>query len=346
MIDVLFVIVPHALLLDIAGPAEAFRLVNLRRADRGLPPKFRLRFAGPGATTRTSVGLGLAGLEPLPRALGSPTWVVLPGQPSEQTRQVTKPIIDTARWLNTICREALQSPGSRDRLATICSGTLLAARAGLADDRQCTTHHDLIEDLRKLAPRAHVVDNRVFVVDGSFASSAGITAGIDLSLHWIAEECGEAMAANVAEDMVVYVRRSPNDPELSPFLAHRRHLHSAVHKVQNAINAEPEKAWDMSSLAQVGHVTERHLLRLFLRNAGLSPLNYLRAIRLARARESIEHGLSVTRAAEIAGFQSSLQLRRAWARQIGGSPRDVEVNRADRASRARPESLNERGLFG
>jgi transcriptional regulator GlxA family with amidase domain len=186
--------------------------------------------------------------------------------------------------------------------------------------------------LRRLAPGAHVVDNRVFVIDGALASSAGITAGIDLMLHLIADECGEAMAAGVAEDMVVYLRRSSNDPEMSPFLAHRRHLHGAVHKVQNAISAEPERKWDMASMAAIGHVTERHLLRLFLTNAGVSPLDYLRAIRLEIARESIDHGASVSRAAEKAGFTSSLQLRRVWNRQWGGSPKDGAAGRAESGS--------------
>jgi len=321
-IDVLFVIVPHALLLDIAGPAEALRLVNLRRAEQNLPPLFRLRFAGPVTDTRASVGLALSALEPLPRALSAPTWVILPGQPAAQVRHVTRPIIDTAKWLSATLRDTIRARTARHRLITICSGTLLAARAGLLDQRQCTTHHDLLDELRRLAPHAHVMNNRVFVSDGALASSAGITAGIDLVLHLIGEECGEATAAGVAEDMVVYLRRSSSDPELSPFLAHRRHLHGAVHKVQNAISAEPERDWDMATLAQIGHVTERHLLRLFLQNAGVSPLNYLRALRLELARESIDHGASVARAAELAGFTSSLQLRRAWTRHWGGSPRD------------------------
>jgi transcriptional regulator GlxA family with amidase domain len=323
-IDLLFVIVPHALLLDIAGPAEAFRLANLQFTERDVAPPFRLRFSGPQGDPVTSVGLSLGGLEPLPRALNSPTWVVLAGQPSVQVERVTRPIVDTAQWLNHMLLEPLKAAGNQHRLITICSGTLLAARAGLVDHRQCTTHHDLIEPLRKLAPRAKVMDNRVFMVDGPLASSAGITAGIDLALHLIAAECGEALAASVAQDMVVYLRRSSSDPELSPFLAHRRHLHAAVHRVQDALSARPERNWDMASMAAVGHVTERHLLRLFLRHAGVSPLNYLRAIRLVHARQSLEHGASVTRAAEVAGFNSGLQLRRAWSRQWGGSPRDVE----------------------
>src|SRR5882672_3639461 len=98
-IDVLFVIAPHSLLLDIAGPAEAFRLANLHRQLRGQPQRFRLRFAGPVATLSTSVGLDLAGLEPLPRRLSPPTWVVLVGQPSAELVQVTPAIAATAQWL-------------------------------------------------------------------------------------------------------------------------------------------------------------------------------------------------------------------------------------------------------
>lgn len=311
------------MLLDIAGPAEAFRLANLHRAVRGLPPRFRLRFSGPMATAATSVGLALAGLEPLPLRLSSPTWVILVGQPSAHASQVTPAIAATAQWLSRALGEPLSAAETPHRLVTICSGTLLAARAGLLARRRCTTHHELLEALRRLAPQAQVVGNRVFVVDGPLASSAGITAGIDLSLHLIAQDCGEALAAAVAEDMVVYLRRSQRDPELSPFLVHRRHLHGAVHRVQDAISAEPERDWTMAALATLGHVTERHLLRLFTEHAGVSPLNYLQAIRLERARQSLEHGASVTHAAEVAGFRSGLHLRRAWSRRWGGSPRDA-----------------------
>lgn len=323
LIDLLFVIAPQSLLLDIAGSAEAFRLANLHRQRRGLPPCFRLRFSGPEATVPTSVGLALTNLEPLPQKLSAPTWVVLVGQPSAHANIVTPEIAATAQWLNQTLRQPLLAEDPPHRLVTICSGALLAARAGLLATRRCTTHHELLSALRALAPQAQVVDNRVFVVDGPIASSAGITAGIDLALHLITEECGEALAASVAEDMVVYMRRSSRDPELSPFLVHRRHLHAAVHRVQDAILDKPEYDWDMAALAAIGFATERHLLRLFMDHAGVSPLRYLQSIRLERARQSLERGASVTHAAEIAGFRSSLQLRRAWTRQWGGSPRDV-----------------------
>ncbi len=343
LIDVLFVIVPNSLLLDIGGPAEAFRLANLHREARGLPPRFRLAFAGPVATPVTSVGLALDGLTPLPEELTAPTWVVVVGQPTAHVTRVTPEITATAHWLNARLRDALLDADTPHRLVTICSGTLLAARAGLLSTRRCTTHHELLPMLRALAPQAEVIDNRVFVVDGPLASSAGITAGIDVALHLVAEECGEALAASVAEDMVVYLRRSPRDTELSPFHMHRRHLHPTVHRVQDAIVTEPQRDWDMASLAHVGHAAERHLLRLFIDHAGISPLHYLRLIRLERARQSLEYGATVTRAAAAAGFGSDLQLRRAWSRQWGGSPRDAAraagpgaaAPRAPRASRSR-----------
>jgi transcriptional regulator GlxA family with amidase domain len=330
-IDVLFVIVPNSLLLDIAGPAEAFRLANWHRELRGLPPRFRLRFAATAETQDTSVGLSIAGLEPLPRELGETTWVVVVGQPTKHLALASPEVLTAARWLNGFLGAALRDDSAGHRLVTICSGTLLAARAGLLEGRRCTTHHELLNTLRKMAPRAKVIDNRVFVADGPLASSAGITAGIDLALQLVAEECGDGLAASVAVDMVVYLRRSDRDPEQSPFGVHRGHLHSTVHRIQDAILDEPDRDWNMAALAKAGNTTERHLLRLFLEHARVSPLQYLQAIRLERARQSLANGASVTEAAEFAGFRSDLQMRRAWSRQWGGTPRD-----ARKAERGRP----------
>jgi transcriptional regulator GlxA family with amidase domain len=82
-VDVLFIVTPHSLLLDLAGPAEAFRLSNRHGTEGARAPRFRLRFAGPEAQSKTSVGLCVAGLEALPSAFDQPTWVVLLGQPNE-----------------------------------------------------------------------------------------------------------------------------------------------------------------------------------------------------------------------------------------------------------------------
>ena len=145
LIDVLFVIVPHSLLLDIAGPAEAFRLANQHRERRGLPPRFRLRFAGPESAPATSVGLALADLEPLPEELphadlgrgGRPA-----GRPRHPGHAGDRG--DRAVAATTGCATRSLDADTPHRLVTICSGTLLAARAGLLASRRCTTHHELL----------------------------------------------------------------------------------------------------------------------------------------------------------------------------------------------------------
>ena len=318
-IDLLFVVMRQALLLDLAGPAEAFRLSNRHLEQAGEAPRFRLRFCGAEPRIESSVGLALAGLEPFPSALPAPTWVVLVGQPDAALAKPDATTRAAAHWLaHTLAPLLAEAP--QHKLVTICAGALLAARAGLIGGRRCTTHHEVLDRLRAAAPAAQVVDNRVFVLDGTLASSAGVTAGIDLALHLIAETCGERNAAAVAQDMVVYLRRGAHDPELSPMLAHRHHLHPAVHKVQDAVCADPARDWTMAALAEVGHVTERHLLRLFTAHAAVSPLRYLQAIRLERAKQTLGRGASVTRAAQEAGFSSDLQLRRAWRQRFAGTP--------------------------
>jgi transcriptional regulator GlxA family with amidase domain len=134
LIDVLFVIVPHSLMLDIAGPAEAFRLANQHRERRGLPPRFRLGFAGPVSTLPTSVGLPLGGLVPLPEQLSAPTWVVVVGQPTAHVKQVTPEIAVASQWLSDRLHDALLDAAAAppgDHLLRLCSprGGLLAGAA-------------------------------------------------------------------------------------------------------------------------------------------------------------------------------------------------------------------------
>ena len=310
--NVWFLVLPDTLLLDIAGPAEAFRLANQQCARRGVPPVFRLRYTGPEAALASSVGLGLAGLEPLPETLPAPSWLLLLGRPGEAVEVVraAPPWLAARHWLARVVAPALAAPDGPLRLMTVCSGALLAADAGLVGTRCITTHHELLDELAQMAPAAQVVGNRVFVQDGPLFSSAGITAGIDLALHAIAQVAGEAMAAAVAQVMVVFQRRAGDAPERSPLLACRSHLHPAVHKVQNAVHADPTLDWSADALAEVAHVTPRHLGRLFQQHAGLSPRDYVAQVRLALVDAALASGLPRAQAIAQAGFSSV----RTWQR--------------------------------
>lgn len=306
-IHVLFALLPDSLALDWAGPAEALRIANQAVVATGLPERFVLRFCGPLADCTSSVGLKITGLEPLPDDFHTPTWVVLVGLPGTAISVANPPARALLHWLR-----GLRLHSGQLELVTICAGALLAAHAGLLSQRRVTTHHHHLDELQTVEPACQVVPNRVFVEDAPLYSSAGVTTGVDLMLHRIAAECGPAIAAQVAQTMVVPLRRGPQDPELSPFLAYRNHLHPAIHRVQDAIGQAPANEWTLPQMADIAHASTRHVTRLFLTHAGIAPLHYLRRIRLAVAQVALQSGRNVTQAAQAAGFTSDTQLRRAW----------------------------------
>jgi len=310
-IRVLFVLLPHSLTLDWAGPAEVLRSTNHVLQGMAHSPRFAVGFVGPEASPLTSVGVRLADVAPLPNlstaARTQPTWVVLVGEPGECMQTGTPAALATLHWL----RGLRLVPGQLE-LLTVCAGAVLAAHAGLLTGRNATTHHQHLDELRRADPSCHVQSNRVFVTDGPVCSSAGVTTGIDLMLHRVSAVCGPVVAARVAQALVVALRRGPQDPELSPFLAHRHHLQPAVHRVQDAVSQSPQTDWTLPRMAEVACTSARHLTRLFQAHAGLGPLQYLQGIRLDVAQAALRSGLNVGQAAELAGFSSDLQLRRAW----------------------------------
>lgn len=316
--DVLFVVLPDTLLLDLAGPAEAFRLANQALLRRGQEAMFRMRYIGPMVQVDSSVGLQLSSIEPLPAQLDNPSWVVLLGRPGDvmQVLRRQRAWLTTRDWLSRVLWPQVSAPGSEHKLMTVCVGALLAADAGLIGQHRCTTHHELLDELATLAPQAQVLANRVFVEDGPLLSSAGITAGIDLALHCIAQHCGDALAATVAQVMVVHGRRNTQDPQRSPLLAFRDHLHPAVHRVQEAVCEKPGDPWSAEALSDIAHVTPRQLARLFREHTGLTPRAYVEHVRVALAQQALRRGASGMQAADLAGFTSDRQWRRAKARQI------------------------------
>ncbi|BBF84591.1 transcriptional regulator, AraC family [Aquitalea magnusonii] len=296
--EVWFVLPPRFMLLDFAGPAEAFRIATEFGAD------FSLHYAAVAPAVRCSLGLPLGGMEALPQQLPDDSLIIIPGADCSAEAYAMPEARQIAAWLGR-CFDP-----QRHVLATVCSAALLAGAAGLLAGRQCTTHHSLIQRLQVSDRSARVLENRVFVQDGPLWTSAGITAGIDLALQLISLLASPAIARDVAREMVVYFRRSAQDVQLSPWLAHRNHLHPAVHKVQDLIAASPERDWSLAALADQVHVSVRHLSRLFREHAGVSVHDYHLALRAALARQWRAAGLSKEKAALAAGFSSARQWQR------------------------------------
>lgn len=307
-LHVWFVVTPNVLLLDYAGAAEAMRMA----AEMG--GKLVVHTCAPMAQAGTSLGIALAGLEPLPKHLPPNSLVIVAGNADEAKDLATPAARAVIRWLR-------YAPLPDTRIASICSGALLLAQAGLLEGRRCTTHHSLIAMLRAAAPTATVEEDKIFVDDGTVLASAGITTGIDLALYLIESHGGAELAARVARRLVVYLRRNGSDPQLSPWLAFRNHMHPAVHRAQDAIAGDPARTWSLTELAAHAHISARHLARLFSTHAGIGVVAYQQRLRIARARELLTTTqLAIEQVAERCGFASARDFRRVWQKFEAGPP--------------------------
>ncbi|MGA3092305.1 MAG: helix-turn-helix domain-containing protein [Terriglobales bacterium] len=321
-IQVYVIVPPRLLLLDVAGPLEVLRRANHVQAA----VRFEVHYVGPASSLQTSIGITLTAIEPLPDNLPLDAWVVVAGDVDDVMmccgqaspgRSKADAADESAivAWLQRAMR-------SGHKLISICSGALLAGRAGLLDGHTCTTHYSCCAELATLAPKAKVLENRLYVEDGECYSSAGITAGIDLMLHIVSQFTDQSCAVAIARYLVVYLRRSGADPQLSPWLEGRNHIHPAVHRVQDAIAGDLTKSWTLSRLAKIAGAGNRHLSRLFHEHVGMSIKDYNNRLRVALAKELLgQTRLDMEGVAEQVGFSSSRQLRRAWRRVYATAPR-------------------------
>lgn len=301
-IPVWFLTLPGVMMLDISGPAETLQLAK---------GAFSLHYIGPDECVSTSTGMMIGHLAPLPDSLPAGSLLVVPGMADSSVSFDTPQAMAARHWLMRM------QPAIHAReitLVCICSGSILAARSGLLHGVQCTTHHDVVSRLKSAEPAAIVKENRIFMEDRGIWTSAGITAGIDLALHLIHRLCGSQMALDVACEMVVWFRRSGDDPQLSPWLRYRNHINPAIHRTQDLLIAQPEQAWPLEKIAGRVHVSARHLTRLFRQHLGISVKDYHEQLRLAIAQQQLQQGEGVEKAALSAGFSSSRQLRRALQR--------------------------------
>lgn len=298
---------PGVHLLDLAAPGQIF-------GHDWLQDQVELHYISTDTELRCHQGLMFSQLEPLPEQVPSDSWLFLIGT-SRATLHLEQAYYRQARhWLADIADQF-------QLICGICSGSLLAAYAGLMAGKECTTHHELLPALAKLAPQAKVLQDCIFVRDDKFWTSAGITTGIDLCLQITAEYYGHDLATRIARDMVVFLRRSGQEPQLSFWLQHRNHIHSRVHQVQDSVMAQPGHAWRIAELAERVHLGERQLRRVFKQATGCSLQDWIQLARLELSRQLLQQtNLPMMEIAHRCGFDTERSLRRLWQRWQGQSP--------------------------
>ncbi|MFB7224795.1 GlxA family transcriptional regulator [Streptomyces sp. NPDC056227] len=290
--------------LDVTGPMEVFA-----GASRFPDVTYGLRTASlDGAPVRTSVGLtlvpdgSLADAEP-------PHTLLVPG--GQGTRHPDPALVD---WLRT------QAPHA-ERLVSVCTGALLLAAAGLLDGHRVTTHWVVTEHLARAYPDVEVDPDPIFVRDGKLATSAGVTAGIDLSLALVEEDFGRQVALTVARHLVVFLRRPGNQAQFSAQLTAQTARREPLREVQHWITEHPDDDLSVDALAARARLSPRHFARAFQTETGMTPGRYVDRVRLEHARRLLEDTTDgVAGIARTCGYGTPEAMRRAFIKALGAAP--------------------------
>jgi transcriptional regulator GlxA family with amidase domain len=291
-----FVLLPEVEVLDLAGPLQAFSEAK----------RYRMRLCATRDRIRSHQGVVFADLEPLPE-VSAETLVVVPGMPYAATEKIERRV---TKWLADAAKVGAH-------IASVCTGAFALGEAGLLDGRRCTTHWSRTKELTKRFRKARVLEDRLFVTDGNITTSAGIASGIDMALALIEQMDGPLVAAEVAREMVVYLRRDGSQEQESVYLDFRTHLHPGVHRVQDWIVRNPARHATLLDLADIAGMSSRSLTRMFRRATGISVHEFSTRVRIELARTLLhEPSLTMDSIAARSGL-SARQLRRFGVRRQG-----------------------------
>ncbi|MFJ5158947.1 GlxA family transcriptional regulator [Pantoea sp. NPDC088449] len=214
----------------------------------------------------------------------------------------------------------LAAPQAR-RVVSVCGGAMLLAEAGLLDGRRATTHWRLLDTLQSRYPLVHVEGGPLYIQDGCMWTSGGVSSGFDLTLALVEEDFGFSVARDIAQDMVMYLRRPGGQMQFS-----RYHLQApgglgAIGELQRWIRENLADELAVEKLAERVAMSPRNFTRVFTRETGVPPARYVAEARLAAARERLEQSHdTLERIALATGFGSSINLRRSFERQLHLTP--------------------------
>ncbi|MBP0018679.1 MAG: GlxA family transcriptional regulator [Cyanobacteria bacterium SBLK] len=209
------------------------------------------------------------------------------------------------------------------RYGAVCTGAFFLGAAGLLDDRQVTTHWQHAAELAKRCPKAEVLPDSIYVKDGNLYTSAGVTAGIDLALKLIEDDCGRDLAFKIARRLVVFLRRPGGQSQFSAHLAAQIATESRIQAIQHWILDNVAADLSLASLASRATMSVRNFSRIFQRETGGTPAEFVELARVDAARRLLEESdIPLQLVATRCGFSSADIMRRAFIRRIAIGPHD------------------------
>ncbi len=297
--------------LDLSGPLEAFSSAVIENARGNPQPCYRVTIAALGARTFSSEsGLCVTAKHSLSSIRQADTLLIPGGRGMRNPSTGAK----LAAWINKRINRIR-------RVASICTGVYGLAATGLLNGRRVTTHWKFANDLAARYPKLKVDANPLYIQEGKFYTSAGVTAGIDLSLALIEEDFGPQIALAVARELVVYMKRSGGQDQFSEPLKFQMASASRLADLPAWITGHLDQDLSVEVLAQRVHLCPRQFSRRFKAEFKSSPAAFVQRLRLDEARTRLAAAnCSVETVADSVGFHDPDSFRRAFVKCFGVPP--------------------------
>jgi len=308
--QMVFLTVPPIEELDLVGPWDVFATANGLFGSGKPAYDMRLITTGRARVFTGDSCLRLCADSQYNQFSGPVDTLIIPGGTGPQA------ISDRGvlNWLRVHSQKAR-------RTVSICTGAFLLAQAGLLDGKRATTHWKFATKLSQQYPSITVEPDRVYIRDGRTYTSAGVTAGMDLALALVEEDLGSAVALQVAQALVLFLRRPGGQAQFSVLLASQLSDSRPIRELLVWMAENLGRNLSVEELAGRAAMSPRNFARVFLREVGTSPAHFVEQLRIEAARRSLETGAkSLEQVAADTGFGSAELMRRAFHRCLGISP--------------------------
>jgi transcriptional regulator GlxA family with amidase domain len=310
---------PDMQMLDVTGPLEVFSMATRLLGTAGDGYRIQIVASG-GGTVQASSGIALVAAS-LDKGRGAIDTLLVAGGMGTPAAMRDAALV---RW---IARAATRSR----RITSVCSGAFLLAEAGLLEGRRATTHWEVCERLARRYPDVDVDPDPIFVRDGSVATSAGVTSGMDLALALVEEDHGPALALEVARQLVLFMKRPGSQSQFSGHLTAQLADRRPLRELQGWLADHLDADLSVAALAERANMSSRTFARAFRHEVGSTPGDYVERLRVDAARHWLETtDRAIADIARTCGFGTTETMYRAFNRSVRVSP--AEYRRRFRAA--------------
>ena len=271
---IIFLVLPHIHLMDLAGPDQVF----LEAKDYGAD--LEIEYCSYTNNIVTSAGLPIGKLKHFSKTeTKREDFILIPGAELNFLHSKEfKLQYELLNWIRDNYKKGVN-------ICSICTGSFVLAQCGILDGKTCTTHWKRTSELQKSYPKVNVIENVLFTEEDGIYTSAGIASGLDLALHIVEQLKDAHFAHKVARELVVYNRRKGNHAQHSIFNNYRNHIHAGIHKLQDWLQENIHRKTSLIELADIAAMSDRNLTRIFKKETGLTINEYVNLLRKEKINE-------------------------------------------------------------